>query len=167
MGTLALGGNTPAQSVPVEPKPATSVLFVCADNAGVSIVAESILRSLAGSRFKPFSAGIAPAPAIGLSVLDFLRTRLLPTDALRPKSLRTFQASRLDFVITLCPAAEQLLPEDWIGDPVVAHWGIEEKDLWDAFWVLQRRIKIFTSLPHGSAPRHTIERRVQAMPAWQ
>jgi protein-tyrosine-phosphatase len=151
----------------VEPKTATSVLFVCADNAGVSIVAESILRSLAGIRFKPFSAGIAPAPAVGRKVLDFLTTRRLPTDSLRPKSLSAFQASRLDFVITLCPAAEQSLPEDWLGDPVVAHWGIEDEDLWDAFWVLQRRIKIFTSLPHGSAPRHSIGRRVQAMPVWQ
>lgn len=151
----------------MEPKPATSVLFVCADNAGVSLIAESILRSLAGIRFRPFSAGIAPAPAFSPSVLDFLRMRRLPTDALRPKSLRTFQASRLDFVITLCPPAEQLLPEDWVGDPVIAHWGIEEEDIRDAFWVLQRRIKILTSLPHGSLPRHTIERRVRAMPAWQ
>jgi protein-tyrosine-phosphatase len=151
----------------VELKPATSVLFVCADNAGVSIVAESILRSLAGIRFKPFSAGIAPAPAISVSVFDFLRTRRLPTEGLRPKSLRTFQAARVDFVITLSPTAELALPEDWLGDPVIAHWGIEEEELWDAFWVLQRRIKIFTSLPHGSMPRRSIERRVQAMPAWQ
>lgn len=151
----------------MQPKPATSVLFVCADNAGVSIVAESILRSLAGTRFKAFSAGIAPAPAVSASILDFLHGRRLPAEGLRPKSFRSFKSSRVDFVITLCPAAEQLLPEDWVGDPVIAHWGIEEEDIWDAFWVLQRRIKIFTSLPHGSVPRHSIERRVQAMPAWQ
>jgi hypothetical protein len=98
-------------------------------------------------------------------VLEFLHGRRLPTEELRPKSLA--QCPRVDFVITVCPRAEHALPEDWLGDPVIAHWGIDERDIWDVFWVLQRRIKIFTSLPHGSMPRRSIERRVQAMPAWQ
>ena len=149
----------------MELNPATSVLFVCVDNAASSIMAESILRSMAGRRFKAYSAGIRPTREVSAAVLEFLQGRRLPSDALRPKALA--EAPRVDFVITVCPRAEAALPEDWPGDPVIAHWRVDEQDLWDVFWVLQRRIKIFTSLPLGSMPRRSIERRVQAMPAWQ
>src|SRR5688572_14696398 len=80
--------------------------------------------------------------------------RRLPTDELRPKSLA--ECPRVDFVITVCPRAEVSLPEDWPGDPVIAHWSVDEQDMWDMFWVLMRRIKIFTSLPHGSMPRRSL-----------
>ena len=128
-------------------------------------MAESILRSMAGRRFKAYSAGIQPVAEVSAQVMDFLHGRRLPTDGLRPKSLA--ECPRVDFVITLCPQAEAALPDNWLGDPVIAHWGIDEEDIWDVFWVLQRRIKIFTSLPHGTLPRRSIERRVQAVPAWQ
>ena len=128
-------------------------------------MAESILRSMSGRRFKAYSAGIRPAAEVSAPVLEFLQGRRLPTEALHPKGLA--ESPRVDFVITLCPRAEAAVPEDWPGHPVIAHWRIDEEDIWDVFWVLQRRIKIFTSLPHGTMPRRTIERRVQAMPAWQ
>jgi hypothetical protein len=32
--------------------------------------------------------------------------------------------------------------------------------------MLMRRIKIFASLPHGSAPRHRIESRLRRIPVW-
>ena len=149
----------------MELKLVTSVLFVCVENAAASIMAESILRSMAGRRFRAYSAGIHPAAEINAPVLEFLHGRRLPTEGLRPKRLA--ECPRVEFVITLCPRAEAALPESWPGDPVIAHWGIDEEDLWDVFWVLQRRIKIFTSLPHGTLPRRSIERRVKAMPAWQ
>jgi hypothetical protein len=35
------------------------------------------------------------------------------------------------------------------------------------FWMLQRRIKIFASLPHTRLPRRSIENRVHAIATWQ
>jgi arsenate reductase (thioredoxin) len=99
----------------VEFQQATSVLFVCVENAAVSIMAESILRSMSGRRFRAFSAGIRPAAEVSPQVLEFLQGRRLPTEELRPKSLA--QCPRVDFVITVCPRAEASLPEDWPGDP--------------------------------------------------
>jgi protein-tyrosine-phosphatase len=167
MGRFALGGQPGAGRTHVQIQRAISVLFVCADNASGSILAESILRSLGGTRFKAYSAAIRPAAALSPALIEFLQARRLPTEGLRPARLQEFSKSRLDFVITVSPGVECLLPEEWPGEPVIAHWRVEEDALWDAFWVLSRRIKLFTSLPHGTAPRRALERRVQEMPAWQ
>jgi hypothetical protein len=37
----------------------------------------------------------------------------------------------------------------------------------DIFWTLQRRIRIFASLPLASAPRRSIQHRVDAIATWQ
>jgi hypothetical protein len=62
-------------------------------------------------------------------------------------------------------AAQKPAP-DWHGEPVLAHWSVED-DLSDLFWMLQRRIKIFASLPHTRLPRRSIENRVHAIATWQ
>ena len=64
----------------------TSVLFLCDDNAAVSVMAESILRSM-GPRFASYSAGIQPAAEVDAGVIEFLRERHLPTAGLRAKDI--------------------------------------------------------------------------------
>ena len=148
----------------------TNVLFVCGDDSATALMAESILRA-AGARFRAYSAGWRPAAAARPEVVEFLRARHLPVEGLAPKSYRRFvepNGPRLDFTILLC---DEMLPEpapEWNGAPVVAHWGIDEQDdLRQAFWVLTRRIKIFTSLPHGRASPRAIQDRVHSIPIWQ
>jgi arsenate reductase len=147
----------------------TSVLFVCEDNAASSIMAEAILRASGGRRFRACSAGFAPAARLAPELLEFLGARHLPLGGLHPKSWGEFVAPAavcLDFVITLGePAAHKPAP-GWRGEPVLAHWSVED-DLSDTFWMLQRRIKIFASLPHRRLPRRSIENRVHAIAAWQ
>jgi arsenate reductase (thioredoxin) len=164
----------------------TSVLFVCDDNAATSLMAESILRSVGAARFKACSAGIAPAPQPHRLLLDFLRDRHMPASGLRTKSWHEFalpEAPRFDFVITLSERAEDELPARWgahlSAGPVLAHWSLDEEAealqhaaqagdaMRDAFWILQRRIKILASLPLGSAPRRSIQHRVEALATWQ
>ena len=160
----------------------TNVLFVCGDNAALSILAESILRSVSAGKFQPYSAGAEPAAALHPAVLEFLRARGLPMVGLRPKSwleLANHAGPRLDFVITLCEAAEGAAMPRWHGEPVLAHWNLDDEmarlqdpskaddAICDAFWVLHRRIKIFASLPHGRAPRRQIQHRVEAIATWQ
>jgi arsenate reductase len=158
-------------------KAMTSVLFLCDDNAVESIMAESILRSVGGSRFACHSAGVHPVPIVHPLVLDFLRERRLPISGLRPKAMREFlapAASRLDFVITLSEAAADEAAARFGAGPVVAHWNVDESEgavgevaVRDLFWTLQRRIRIFASLPLASAPRRSIQHRVDAIATWQ
>ena len=83
-------------------------------------------------------------------------------------------ALRFDFVITLSELAADETPMRWDGGPVVAHWNVLEGDepldettVRDAFWALQRRIKIFASLPLASAPRRALQHRLEAIATWQ
>ncbi len=156
-----------------------NVLFLCTRNAVRSILAESILRSTDRGRFAAFSAGCKPAGAISGEVLDYLRDRHMPLEGLRPKSwVELAPGPQFDFVIALSTKAAALLEAHaWPGEPVTAHWTIDEDDeaeqersswaIRDSFWVLTRRIKIFTSLPHGKASRVSLQRRLHAMEAWQ
>jgi arsenate reductase len=154
----------------------TSVLFLCDDNAVTSVMAESILRSM-GHRFASYSAGIRPAAAVDPAVVEFLRERRMPTSGLRANGVHEFlleEAPRMDFIITLSDLAEDQAPERWNGDPMLAHWSVTESDeplnadaVRDAFWALQRRIKIFASLPLASTPRRALQHRVEAIATWQ
>ena len=149
----------------------TSVLFVCSDNRATSIMAESILRASAGDgRFSAYSAGWRPAAAVPREVLEFLAERQLPTQGLAPKPYARFvepEGPKLDFVILLDEPPHGLAP-DWNGGPVVARWGLEDGGgMREAFWVLTRRLKIFTSLPHGRAPRRVMQDRVHSIAIWQ
>ncbi len=130
-------------------------------------MAESILASVGAPRFRAYSAGIACKGAAHPDVLEFLAGHQLPVATLRPKPLEEFRsasAPRMDFIITLCEAAAQELA-DWPGEPFVAHWNVRaegaegDESHRDQFWSLMRRIKIFTSLPHGEINKRTLQRR--------
>ncbi len=49
-----------------------------------------------------------------------------------------------------------------LDDPVLASWACR-----DSFWLLMRRIRLFASLPHGTANRRSLQRRVEALQSWQ
>lgn len=144
-----------------------NVLFVCEDNCALSIMAESILRAVAASRFGAYSAGCASRATIDAEVLEFLEDHHMPIGGLHAKTLRDFRgpsAPKMDFVITLSDAAARQDFADWPGRPFVAHWTICDEDdtqaeLRDYFWTLMRRIKIFASLPHDKLSRRALERR--------
>lgn len=130
-------------------------------------MAESILASVGAPRFRAFSAGIACKRPADPDVLDFLAGHNLPVASLRAKPLEEFRGSaapRMDFIITLCDTAAGELA-DWPGEPFVAHWNIRadgaasDESHRDQFWSLMRRIKIFTSLPHGEINRRVLQRR--------
>lgn len=159
------------------PTGALNVLFLSDRNAAYSILAEAILRVEGNGRFRPYSAGLDPAPAVAADVVNFLVVRQLPIEGLRPKGVRELDALPFDFVISLSDAAALFArAHGWSGDPVVAHWALdaeersmkEDGSTWairDAFWTLSRRIRIFASLPHRKATRHSLENRLYALQA--
>ncbi|HET7669539.1 MAG TPA: arsenate reductase ArsC [Burkholderiales bacterium] len=145
-----------------------NVLFVCEDNSALSIMAEAILGSIAPARFGAHSAGCFPAAAVQPEVVEFLATHHMPVARLRTKSLQAFRtagAPRMHFIITLCDAAADADYSGWPGNPFVAHWNVidayatseADEALRDNFWTLQRRIKIFASLPHARLSRRVLE----------
>jgi arsenate reductase len=106
-----------------------NVLFLCTGNSGRSILAESILRKLGSDRFAAFSAGSHPKGAVNPFAIKVLERLEYPTDGLRSKSWDEFATSgapTMDFVFTLCDDAANETCPVWPGQPMTAHWGIED-----------------------------------------
>jgi arsenate reductase len=106
-----------------------NVLFLCTGNSGRSILAESILRKVGADRFNAFSAGSHPKGEVNPFALKVLERMELPIDGLRSKNWEEFSvpgAPTMDFVFTLCDDAAREACPVWPGQPMTAHWGIED-----------------------------------------
>jgi protein-tyrosine-phosphatase len=142
-----------------------NVLFLCTGNTARSILAESILRKAGGARFRAFSAGSQPKGAVNPFALKALAAADYPTDGFRSKSWDEFAAPgapKMDFVFTVCDSAAGETCPLWPGQPVTAHWGIEdpaaaegsdldkERAFNAALRFMRNRINAFVSLPFVS-----------------
>ncbi len=106
-----------------------NVLFLCTGNSGRSILAESILRKVGAGRFNAFSAGSHPKGFVNPFALKVLERMEFPIDGLRSKDWEEFSvplAPTMDFVFTLCDDAARETCPVWPGQPMTAHWGIED-----------------------------------------
>jgi arsenate reductase len=145
-----------------------NVLFLCTGNSARSILAESILRKDGRPHFRAFSAGSQPKGLINPLAMKVLRSLDYPTNDLRSKSWQEFarpDAPVMDFVFTVCDSAAGESCPVWPGQPMTAHWGIEdpagaegtdiqkEAAFVAAFRYLKNRIAAFTSLPLESIDR--------------
>ncbi|MDJ1157567.1 arsenate reductase ArsC [Chelatococcus sp. SYSU_G07232] len=148
-----------------------NVLFLCTGNSARSILAESILTRDGASRFRAFSAGSQPKGAINPFALKMLRACDYPAEGFRSKSWDEFAkpgAPVMDFVFTVCDNAAAEACPVWPGQPMTAHWGIEDPAAVEgtdvrkeaafnaAFRYLKNRISVFTALPVGSLDRMTL-----------
>jgi len=153
-----------------------NVLFLCTGNGARSILAESILRRDGKGRFNAYSAGSHPKGAVNPFALKVLEAYDYPTDGFRSKSWDEFAkpgAPDLDFVVTVCDSAAGEACPVWPGQPMTAHWGIEdpavvegtdvekERAFVTAFKYLRNRISIFTSLPIKSLDSLTLGARLR------
>jgi arsenate reductase len=139
-----------------------NVLFLCTGNSARSIMGEALLNSQSHGRFRAFSAGSTPAGEVHPFALEVLERNRLLTEGLRSKSWNEFaqpDAPHMDFVITVCDRAKTEVCPIWPGQPMSAHWGVEDptqvegteerrrKAFSDALMLLSRRIAIFANLP--------------------
>jgi arsenate reductase len=157
---------------------AFNVLFLCTGNSARSIMAEVLLNHVGEGRFRAFSAGSHPRGSVHPLALETLRRNYLLVEGLRSKSWDEFTqpgAPPLDFVFTVCDRAAQEICPTWPGQPMTAHWGIEDPALAEgtdheqrrafnlAFRALDARLRLFTSLPLESLDRLALQRQLDSI----
>jgi arsenate reductase len=153
-----------------------NVLFLCTGNSARSVLAESILSKEGAGRFKAFSAGSHPKGTVNPFALKVLASYGYPTNGFRSKSWDEFAAAgapKMDFVFTVCDSAAGETCPVWPGQPMTAHWGIEdpaavegtdiqkEAAFVTAFRYLRNRISIFISLPIASLDEMTLAAKLR------
>jgi protein-tyrosine-phosphatase len=152
------------------------VLFLCTGNSARSIFAEAALRRLGSGRFRAHSAGSHPRGELHPLAREVLRERRYDTSRFRSKSWDEFArpgAPALDFVFTVCDAAAGEVCPAWPGQPITAHWGVEDPAAWAGpedekrrlflrtYLELERRIDLFTNLPIESLDRIGLQARLE------
>jgi arsenate reductase (thioredoxin) len=157
-----------------------NVLFLCTGNSARSVMAEALLNHLGRGRFHAYSAGSQPKGAIHPLTLEALERSHLPTEGLRSKSWNEFSgpdAPALDFVFTVCGNAAKEQCPFWPGQPMTAHWGVddpaaaegsreEQRRAFDrALRELDARIKLFTSLRIESLDKMALQKRLEEIGA--
>lgn len=153
-----------------------NVLFLCTGNSARSVLAEVLLNSMAPTRFQAYSAGSQPKGAVNPFALELLEKNRLPSAGLRSKSWDEFAAPGtpgMDFVFTVCDQAAGEVCPVWPGQPMSAHWGIDDpaavegsdevkrKAFFRAYNQLHHRLSIFTSLPMDKLDRLTLQKRLE------
>ncbi|MGH8725342.1 MAG: arsenate reductase ArsC [Burkholderiales bacterium] len=152
-----------------------NVLFLCTGNSARSILAEAYLNAAAKGRFTAYSAGSHPTGRVNPFALDLLRKNRIDATNARSKSWDEFarpEAPKLDFVFTVCDQAAGEVCPVWPGQPMTAHWGIDDpgaakgtederrKAFFRAFNELTTRISLFLSLPMEKLDRLTLQKRL-------
>lgn len=155
---------------------AYNVLFLCTGNSARSILSEAILNAEGKGKFKAYSAGSHPSGNVNPFTIELLEQRRYPTDGLRSKAWDEFAAPGapgLDFVFTVCDNAAGEVCPVWPGQPISAHWGVEDpaavvgsdeekrKAFVKAFTVLQRRISLFSSLQLDQLDRFSLQTKLR------
>jgi ArsR family transcriptional regulator, arsenate/arsenite/antimonite-responsive transcriptional repressor / arsenate reductase (thioredoxin) len=82
------------------------VLFVCTANSARSLMAEVLLRDMAGEQFEVASAGTEPDKPHPMTI-QVLGESGYPVAELRSKSLADVEHQHWDYVITLCEKAAE------------------------------------------------------------
>jgi arsenate reductase len=155
---------------------AYNVLFLCTGNSARSIMAEAILNHKGGPAFRAYSAGSHPAERVRPEALRQLRNAGIPASGLRSKAWDEFAkpgAPKLDFIFTVCDSAAKEACPVWPGHPMTARWAVPDpaavtgspqqvdKAFQDAYFLLDRRISLFLSLPISSFDDLAIKAEIQ------
>jgi arsenate reductase len=155
--------------------PPYNVLFLCTGNSARSIMAEAIMNQKGRPNFVAYSAGSHPSGKVRPEALREIEAAGLPATGLRSKSWSEFAepgAPHLDFVFTVCDNAANETCPIWPGQPMTAHWGVPDpaavqgtdeqvqQAFREAFFLLERRISLFLSLPLATLSRMALKKEI-------
>ena len=152
-----------------------NVLFLCTGNSARSIMAETLLNAMGKGRFKAFSAGSHATGKVNPLALELIAKNRLSTEGLRSKNWDEFAvagAPEMQFVFTVCDQAAGEVCPVWPGQPMSAHWGVDDpaavtgsdedkrKAFFRAYSQLANRISIFLNLPLDKLDRLALQKRL-------
>jgi arsenate reductase len=152
-----------------------NVLFLCTGNSARSIMAESIMIKVGGSKFNVYSAGSKPRATPNPMAIETLHGFGFPIEQARSKSWDQFvgaDAPRMDFIFTLCDQARREQCDIPVDRAITSHWSMEDPsavngEAWEiarafneVFGMLRRRIEIFAALPVEALDRSSLQSRV-------
>ena len=152
-----------------------NILFLCTGNSARSILAEAIVNHFFGDNFVAYSAGSHPTGAVNPNSIALLENLNIDTKFARSKDWNEFAASdspKMDFVITVCDNAAGETCPVWIGQPMNAHWGVEDPAnvegskpeiataFNEAYRMLKNRITAFASLPIVSLDKMSLQTKM-------
>jgi arsenate reductase len=138
-------------------------------------MAEAILNHKGKPNFTAYSAGSHPSSMVRPEALKQLELARISTSDLHSKSWDEFGrrgAPEMHFVFTVCDNAAKETCPLWPGQPMTAHWGVPdpaavqgdpadvERAFRDAFFILDRRIGLFLSLPLAALDRLALKKEV-------
>lgn len=157
-----------------------NVLFLCTGNSARSILGEAVLNHVGAGQFRAYSAGSTPKGQVHPMTLAVLRDAGISTEGLRSKAWDEFatpEAPKMDFVFTVCDNAAGETCPIWPGQPMTAHWGIEDPAavtgadfvqraaFEDALRFMRNRIAAFINLPHASIDRMALGSKLRGIGA--
>jgi arsenate reductase len=155
-----------------------NVLFLCTGNSARSIMAEALMNRLGAGKFRGYSAGSMPTGRVNPHTVALLQKLNYKTDQFRSKAWEEFSrdtipdAPELNFVFTVCDNAAGEMCPIWPGQPMTAHWGIEDPAavrgndaevglaFAEAYRQLNNRISTFVNLPLASLDRLALQTRL-------
>ena len=152
-----------------------NVLFLCTGNSARSVLAEVYLNNAGRGNFRAYSAGSHPQGKVNPFALELLAKNRMDVEGLRSKSWGEFakpDAPKLDLVFTVCDNAAGEVCPIWPGQPVTAHWGVEDpaavvgsdeekrRAFLKAFTVLSARINLLLALPFEKLSRQSLKTRL-------
>jgi arsenate reductase (thioredoxin) len=152
-----------------------NVLFLCTGNSARSIMAETLLNAMGKGRFKAFSAGSHATGKVNPLALELIAKNRLSTEGLRSKNWDEFAvagAPEMQFVFTVCDQAAGEACPVWPGQPMSAHWGVDDpaavtgsdedrrKAFFKAYNQLANRISIFLNLPLDKLDRLALQKKL-------
>lgn len=138
-----------------------NVLFLCTHNSARSVMAEALLNSIGGGRFRAFSAGSHPSGAPNRFALEKVSALGYAADTVKSKSWDEFavaNAPHMNIIITVCDDAAGEMCPIWPGHPTTAHWGFPDpskvegtdnqkrKAFDDVFHAIRRRVQLLAEL---------------------
>ncbi|MEP9349576.1 hypothetical protein [Xanthobacter sp. KR7-225] len=142
-----------------------SILFVCRDNSGLSLMAEAIAIA-AHSHVRAFSAAVAETAPVDIAAVECLHYARIPADGLSSKPVELFGfsgAPRVDVVVAMVDEAHQALGRlAWHQIARMERWTFDDVScLRD---VNQRRISYRRLLPRLKAAVRAVVDRAAALP---
>ena len=151
------------------------MLFICAGNSARSAFGEVLIDHWGDGRFFGHSAGSEPEDQVHPFALQLLSEQGVSADKLHTKSWLKYshdEAQAMDFIFTVCDDAAAETCPSWPGEPITAHWSVPDPVNAEgsqaermvafrmAYALLERRVKLFLSLPIHKLDRIALHHEV-------